>query len=66
MIELKIHIDIKRIPENKNPNKIIKIVEKFLNFDKTQKAKRHSLEQATHPATRRRSDVVTTSLCTSQ
>ena len=46
MIELKIHFDTKRIPENKNPNKIIKIIEKFLNFNKTQKAKRHSLGRA--------------------
>ena len=46
MIELKIHFDTKRIPENKNPNKIIKIVQKFLNFNKTQKTKRHSLGRA--------------------
>ena len=46
MIELKIHFDTKRIPENKNPNKIIKIIEKFLNFNKTQKAKGHSLGRA--------------------
>ena len=46
MIELTIHFDTKRIPENKNPNKIIKIIEKFLNFNKTQKAKRHSLGRA--------------------
>ena len=46
MIELKIHFDTKRIPENKNPNKIIKTIEKFLNFNKTQKAKRHSLGRA--------------------
>ena len=37
MIEFKKDINIKKIPENENPNKIVDIVEKFLDFNKQQK-----------------------------
>ena len=36
LIELK-NINTKKIPKNENPNKIVDIVEKILNFNKQQK-----------------------------
>ena len=46
LIELKKDINIKKIPENENPNKIVDIVEKFLDFNKQQKCKRLPLDLA--------------------
>ena len=39
MIELIKGINIKEIPKNKNPKKVVSIVEKMLNFDELQKGK---------------------------
>ena len=39
MIKLKKDINVKKIPKNQNPNKIVDIVEKILNFNKQQKRK---------------------------
>ena len=40
LIELKKDINTKQFPKNENPNKIVDIVEKILNFNKQQKSKR--------------------------
>ena len=39
LIDLRNAINRKEIPENENPNKIVDIVEKILNFNKQQKGK---------------------------
>ena len=39
LIKLKKDINVKKIPKNQNPNKIVHIVEKILNFNKQQKRK---------------------------
>ena len=39
MINLRNSINSKQIPENKNPKKIVNIVEKILDFNKQQKGK---------------------------
>ena len=39
LIELKRDINTNKIPKNKNPNKIVNIIEKILNFNKQQKVK---------------------------
>ena len=39
LIGLRNNINIKEIPENKNPKKIVSIVEKILDFNKQQKDK---------------------------
>ena len=40
LIDLRNAIIRKEIPENENPNKLVSIVEKILNFNKQQKGKR--------------------------
>ena len=39
LIELKIYINRRKIPENENPNKIADIVEKILDYNKQHKGK---------------------------
>ena len=39
MIELQNDFNIKKIPETENPNKIVNIIEKILEFNKQQKGK---------------------------
>ena len=46
MIEFKKYISTKKIPKNKNPNKIVSIVEKILKFSKQRKGKELPLNLA--------------------
>ena len=46
MIDLWNTIIKKEIPENENPNKIVDIVEKIIDFDKQQKGKERPLDLA--------------------
>ena len=39
LIDIKRDINTNKIPKNKNPNKIVNIIEKILNFNKQQKVK---------------------------
>ena len=50
MIELKNVINRKEIPENENPEKIVNIVKKILNFNNQQKGKRRSRMLASRPS----------------
>ena len=46
MINLVNSVNSNEIPENENLTKIVKIVEKILDFDKEQKGKGHTLDLA--------------------
>ena len=50
LIKLKIYINIKKIPENENPEKIVNVVERNLKFNNQQKVKRRSCMLASRPS----------------
>ena len=50
MIELKNSINRKETPENENPEKIVNIIEKTLNFNNQQKGKGRSRMLALRPS----------------
>ena len=50
MIELEKDMNSKRIPENVNPNKIVNIVEKVVDFNKQQKGKGLARMLASRPS----------------
>ena len=58
MIELKNSINRKEIPENENPEKIVNIVKKTLNFNNQQKGKGRSRMLALRPSDLARIDHV--------
>ena len=58
MIELKNSITRKEIPENKNPEKVVNIVEKTLNFNNQQEGKGRSCMLASRPSDLARIDCV--------
>ena len=49
LVELKKDINRKIVPENENPEKIVNVVEKILNFNNKQKTKGRSRMLTSHP-----------------